>query len=300
MGLLERIRETKTIDDRFPIYEGADVSIREFDPDEVKDNNIVPSIVISAFKKYGEQINFHRTSSIENHVELSYQDDFFSFEFAALDFTNPTKNQYAYKLEGFDKDWIFCGSRRFANYTNIDGGTYVFRVKGTNNDGIWNANGASIKVIVHPPFWQTWWFRILTLILTIAAIYIIITLRMRSVNAQKRKLELEVAQRTRELNQSNYELLKVEDLDKQGKIYIYKLILSNGEEVAWGTRNPIVSEENHTTSYQEMMDLFAQGKGELIEEIAIDSGLIVYLYKFTRSDGSSFTFGSDTPLEHKE
>ncbi|MEO1086890.1 MAG: ATP-binding protein, partial [Acidobacteriota bacterium] len=79
-----------------------------------------------------------------------------SFEFAALDFTNPEKNRYAYKLEGFDKDWIDAGQRRYASYTNLDGGRYVFRVRGTNVDGVW-AKPRSIELAVVPPPWKTWW-----------------------------------------------------------------------------------------------------------------------------------------------
>ncbi len=128
--------------------------------------------------------------------------------FAALDFSTPGKNKYAYKLEGFDQDWIYCGTRRFANYTNLNGGHYIFRVKGANSDGIWNEDGLSVRVFIAPPFWETWWFKFIMVMLLLALVYIIIYVRMRSVNAQKRKLELEVSQRTRELNQSNYELLR--------------------------------------------------------------------------------------------
>lgn len=179
-----------------------------FTPREVMDNYNIPPIVISSFRKFDTEINLHKTFSEIDKIELSYKDDFFSFEFAALDFTNPSKNKYFYKLEGFDKEWIYSRNRRYANYTNLDGGEYIFRVKGSNNDGIWNENGASVKLIIHPPFWQTWWFKFMVLLLLIFLVYSIITVRMKSVNAQKRKLELEVTQRTRELNQSNYELLK--------------------------------------------------------------------------------------------
>jgi serine phosphatase RsbU (regulator of sigma subunit) len=91
-------------------------------------------------------------------LRLSYRDNFFSFAFAALDYTNPAKNQYAYQLQGFDEDWIYCGTRRYASYTNLDGGEYTFRVKGANSDGVWNEQGIAIHLTVTPPFWKTWWF----------------------------------------------------------------------------------------------------------------------------------------------
>jgi ligand-binding sensor domain-containing protein/HPt (histidine-containing phosphotransfer) domain-containing protein len=194
--------------DKGEMFFGGINGFTVFSPREVMDNYNIPPVVISNFKKFDKEITLHHSFPEIDKIELSYKDDFFSFEFAALDFTNPSKNNYLYKLEGFDKEWIYSGNRRYANYTNLDGGKYFFRVKGSNNDGIWNEKGASVKLIIHPPFWQTWWFKFLVLLLLISLVYAIITLRMRSVNAQKRKLELEVAQRTRELNQTNYELLK--------------------------------------------------------------------------------------------
>jgi hypothetical protein len=80
-----------------------------------------------------------------------------TFEFVALDYTNPEKNQYAYMMEGFDETWIDAGARRFVSYTNLDPGKYVFKVKGSNNDGVWNEDGVSVKIAIAPPPWKTWW-----------------------------------------------------------------------------------------------------------------------------------------------
>ncbi|MGA9364320.1 MAG: two-component regulator propeller domain-containing protein [Bacteroidota bacterium] len=138
-----------------------------FHPDSIKDNPHVPPIVITAFKVFDKPVPLDTAISEKKILELSYRDDVFSFEFVALNCTSPEKNQYAYKLEGFDKDWIYCGTRRYASYTHLDGGTYVFKVKGSNNDGVWNEAGTSIVVIITPPFWKTWWFRTISF-LTIA------------------------------------------------------------------------------------------------------------------------------------
>ena len=129
-----------------------------FHPDSIRDNPYIPPIVITAFKKFDKLVPLDTSISEKKHLKLSYEDNVFSFEFAALNYVSPEKNQYAYELEGFDKDWIYCGTRRYASYTNLDGGTYVFRVKGSNNDGVWNEQGASITLIITPPFWKTWWF----------------------------------------------------------------------------------------------------------------------------------------------
>jgi ligand-binding sensor domain-containing protein/signal transduction histidine kinase len=125
-----------------------------FFPDSLKDNFYVPPIVISAFKKFDETV-----SGEPEKIELSHHENFFSIEFAALDYANPAKNQYAYKLEGFDQAWIYGGMRRSAGYTNLNPGKYIFRAKGTNSDGVWNERGAALQIIIYPPFWKTWWFR---------------------------------------------------------------------------------------------------------------------------------------------
>ena len=106
-------------------------------------------------------------------IELSHDEDSFAFEFASLNYTNSAKNQYAYKLDGFDKDWVQSGTRRYASYTHLDPGTYVFTVKGSNNDGKWNEAGTSISVIIRPPYWQTWWFRSLVAAVIIGVLVLV-------------------------------------------------------------------------------------------------------------------------------
>ena len=141
-----------------------------FYPERVKDNPHIPPIVLTDFKKFNESAKLEKPISETKEIKLSYKDNFFGFEFAALDYTNPSKNQYAYKLEGFDKDWIYAGTRRYATYTNLDGGTYTFRVKGSNNDGVWNEKGTSVKIIITPPPWKTWWAYTLYVVALVGAV----------------------------------------------------------------------------------------------------------------------------------
>lgn len=140
------------------LFFGCDKGAIAFHPDSLKDNEHVPPIAITQFKIFEEPLPLPKADAGLAELRLSYLQNFFSFEFAALDFTVPGKNQYAYKLEGFDKDWIHAGTRRYANYTNVEPGDYVFRVNGANNDGAWNETGATIKITIVPPFWKTWWF----------------------------------------------------------------------------------------------------------------------------------------------
>ncbi|MEN6389661.1 MAG: two-component regulator propeller domain-containing protein [Syntrophomonas sp.] len=182
-----------------------------FYPDKIKDNTHKPPVVISDIKV------FDKSSAISGNgqIFLSYRDDFISFEFAALDYANPTKNQYAYKLEGFDQDWHYSGTRNYASYTNLDAGDYVLRVKAANNDGFWNEEGTRIKLSVKPPFWETGWFILLAVFFATALVTALMKLRTRAVELRSMELELQVSERTRELNEAN-ELLRQADAAKSG------------------------------------------------------------------------------------
>ncbi|MBE7476644.1 MAG: hypothetical protein HS131_07905 [Ignavibacteriales bacterium] len=126
-------------------------SIIRFNPDSLRENPFIPPIVITDFRL------FEKSHSFGKEIQVPYNENYISFEFAALSFINPEKNQYSYKMEGVDKDWINSGSRRYASYPNLDPGEYTFRVKGSNNDGVWNEAGTSVLIIISPPWWKTWW-----------------------------------------------------------------------------------------------------------------------------------------------
>ncbi|TAK65377.1 MAG: hypothetical protein EPO24_02635 [Bacteroidetes bacterium] len=128
-----------------------------FHPDSIKDNPHIPLIVLTGFRTFNEPVRFEQALSFVRTITLSHDENFFSFEFAALEFTDPEKNMYAYKLEGVDRDWVYCGARRFASYTNVSPGEYRFIVKASNNDGVWNERGTSVAMLLLPPWWKTWW-----------------------------------------------------------------------------------------------------------------------------------------------
>jgi len=148
------------------LFFGGEGGVIAFHPDSLQEKSNPPPVVITDFKVFDKSLPPRVNpqppgGNFSSFIRLSYSANFFSFEFVALDFIDPSKNQYAYRMEGFDQDWIDCGARRYAGYTNVDPGEYVFHVKAANSDGVWNENGASIKVIITPPFWKTWWFRAL-------------------------------------------------------------------------------------------------------------------------------------------
>ena len=163
------------------MYFGGVNGLNYFYPKEVSTNPITPNVVITDMKINNKAIaglsEFAALSKalyLNDSIRLSYDQNMISFEFAALDFSAPMKNQYQYKLENFNDDWIYSNNTNTATYTNLDPGTYVFRVKGSNKDGIWNEDGASITITILPPWYGTWWFRalmVLTFLLAVYAIY---------------------------------------------------------------------------------------------------------------------------------
>jgi hypothetical protein len=151
------------------MFFGGIQGFNAFYPERVSGNPYVPPIVVTTFSKFNEVVR--RDLSPNEHIQLSYRDNFISFGFAALDYTAPDKNQYAYMLEGQNQDWVYAGTRRHVDYTNLRSGDYVFRVKGSNNDGVWNEEGVAITITVTPPVWETWWFRgIVVLVIVMGAI----------------------------------------------------------------------------------------------------------------------------------
>lgn len=141
------------------IYLGSSRGLVVFNPDSISQNTIPPPVVITSFHVLGRNVPSSEWVP-SGGFTLRHDQDFFSFEYVALDYAAPERNQYAYKLEGFDKDWIVAGTRRYAAYTHLDYGSYTFRVKASNSDGVWNTNGAAFALEVLPAFWQTWWFRL--------------------------------------------------------------------------------------------------------------------------------------------
>jgi PAS domain S-box-containing protein len=162
------------------MYFGGASGFNSFYPDSIYFNKNKPPVVIIGLKlfnrpvKCGETVNDRiiLKNSISETSELIFKhnEDFITFEFVALDYTVPEKNKYAYMMEGFDKDWIYCGTKHEANYTNLDPGKYTFKVKACNNDGLWNEEGTSIKISILPPWWKTAWFKIIIVLIILASI----------------------------------------------------------------------------------------------------------------------------------
>jgi len=196
-------------------YFGGINGLNAFYADEVIRNSYAPLVVITGFQKFNKEVKLERPITEITELKLSYKDYVFSFEFSALDFAAPEKNQYAYKMEGFDKGWLFTDSKkRFATYTNLNPGEYTFRVRGSNNHGVWNEAGAALKIRIIPPFWQTLWFKISLAIFILLVISLFYRMRIRTINTQKKKLEALVDERTNDLKNKKEELEKINHIVK--------------------------------------------------------------------------------------
>ncbi|MEO7263405.1 MAG: two-component regulator propeller domain-containing protein [Ferruginibacter sp.] len=172
------------------IYFGtADAGMISFKPDELRDNDFVPPVYITDFKLFNRVVKPNDADSIlklsvelTKQIILDYNQNDISFEFAALNYIHPEKNQYAYRLVPFNKDWIYTdASKRTASYTNLDPGEYTFEIKASNNDGVWNQTPTIIHIVITPPFWQTWWFRTLMLLAFVGIVYAIHRYRLQQV-----------------------------------------------------------------------------------------------------------------------
>ncbi|MEO7213875.1 two-component regulator propeller domain-containing protein [Mucilaginibacter sp.] len=177
-------------------------------PDKITFNSNKPDVVLSGFELFNKPVQtYSKNSPLKQSIltaqeaTLHHDQSVFTIKFSALDYTVPQKNTYAYKLEGFDPEWRYVGNQRSATYTNLDPGTYIFLVKAANNDGIWNNTPTRLKVIILPPFWMTWWFRTLAVIIFIAIAYILYILRFNFFRRQKLSLQKQVEDRTEQISQ---------------------------------------------------------------------------------------------------
>jgi ligand-binding sensor domain-containing protein/signal transduction histidine kinase/DNA-binding response OmpR family regulator len=171
------------------LYFGGINGLSYFHPDSLTDSPVRPPVYFTELQVFNKPVSFREENGPlalplpeGRVVTLSYDQSVFSFEFVALDYTAPDKNQYAYRLEGFDKNWNEIGTQRKATYTNLDPGEYTLHVKASNSDGVWNTEGNFLRIIITPPFWQTWWARavyVLLLAIAIFALRMIVVQRLR-------------------------------------------------------------------------------------------------------------------------
>ncbi len=201
------------------IFFGGISGADKFNPEDLFYNTTIPPVYISKFKLFNEEIIDYTKNSIldknvifEDEITLEYSQNVIGFEYFASNLINPEKTLYKYKMEGFDKDWNDVGPKREATYTNLDPGKYVFRVQASNNDRVWNDMGASVSIIIKPPWWMTWWFKLLAIFGSTAVLVSFYFIRINQLRNQKLALTKMVDERTKSLNEKNV-ILKQQSKD---------------------------------------------------------------------------------------
>jgi signal transduction histidine kinase len=193
-----------------------------FHPDSIKENEVVPPVYITDIQinnrsVYSPEYAFLDTGLFETELlELSHNQNFLAFEYVALNYSNAEQNQYKYMMEGLDEEWVEAGTRRYAEYRDLKPGEYTFHVLGSNDDGVWNEKGASIGIIIHPPWYRTVYAYICYVLLLALAVYAYISWRTWRLRQDKKVLEQQVSGRTAELQEANTSLEEQkEELEQQ-------------------------------------------------------------------------------------
>jgi signal transduction histidine kinase/ligand-binding sensor domain-containing protein len=198
------------------LYFGNAKGYIRFKSENIKSNQYIPPVRITNITVFNKPHAWNEDVAILKEITLQPEENYFTVEFAALNFSQSSDNQYAYKLEGFNDDWVNCGHKKSVSFSNLDGGTYTLRIKGSNNDGVWNEKGVSLKIIVIPPIWGRLWFKILVPLLIIDLGLLAYFIRVNQIKLQKVKLEEEVHNRTKEIRTQKVQIeMLVEELKNQ-------------------------------------------------------------------------------------
>ncbi len=188
------------------LFFGGINGVTAFIPTEIRDNTIRPPVELISLQLNGQSNNKGSGFELQEEVVSRWPKNSFDFEFASLNFIQPENNEYAYKLEYFDYDWNYVGTRNFGRYTNLPGGNYQLHIKASNNDGVWNEEGKSINIRVIPPVWQTIWFKLVAAMIGMSIFFAGYRMRVRSVENRSRQLEELVQERTQEIDIRRQEL----------------------------------------------------------------------------------------------
>ncbi|MCW3806066.1 sensor histidine kinase [Plebeiibacterium marinum] len=236
------------------LFFGGDNGFSAFYPEKMHSNDFVPPVYItdlylsSEKKSLKDSILSRQRTEFVNTVELDWKSKLkLEFRFVAINLTFPVKNQYKFMLEGFDSSWNDASPlSRKAVYTNLNPGEYVFRVKASNNDGLWNEEGAGLSLIINPPFWKTTWFVAIEVLIVFILLYSFILHRERKMIRDKMKLQEKVTQRTKQIEEQK------ETLDKQNRL----LEQQNDELESKQEELQVQNEElnRHRNHLQELVD----------------------------------------------
>ena len=229
-----------------------------FNPSDLQPNPIAPSVVIESIEFKKNSINATLDTIVypskNQTITLKYNENKITFNYVALQFDDSENNQYAYQLVGYDKNWINAGTEQKTTYTNLSPGTYIFKVKASNSDGIWNDKGASVKIEILPPWWFTWWAYFLYAILIVGSIWFYIQLRSKALRRENLLLEEKVSHRTNQLEKS------IENLKETQKQLIQSEKMASLGELTAGIAHEIQNPLNFVNNFSEV-------SSELLDEM---------------------------------
>lgn len=198
------------------MFFGGNKGYNAFWPENIEDNPNTPPVVFTDFQLFNVSLGIggnnrwplKKSITFSDAIKLNHRENSIAFEFSALDFAAPEKNQYAYILEGFESEWTFTKKRHFVAYTNLPHGKYTLRLKGSNDNGIWNVNETTLQINIVPPFWKMLGSQIIIGFFIIGSVLLAYRLRIRSMKTQQQKLERQVAERTEELSLKTQQVLE--------------------------------------------------------------------------------------------
>jgi signal transduction histidine kinase/ligand-binding sensor domain-containing protein len=253
-------------DDEGTLYFGGVNGVSIFKPEDLNDNPVEPKIVFTQLKIGNIPAIIDPPITNATEIKLDYFNQSFRLEFAALNFYKPKKNQYAYRIKEIRGDWTYLGNENSIEIANLGYGTFTIEVIASNNDGVWNEKGISLNVIINPPFWATFWFRLSFIFFTSALLSLFFYFRIRGLKRNKKRLEKEVDVRTKELQEANLDLMHEIKVRKR-------------------------TEEELNTANQTKDKFFSIIAHDLKNPFNVMLGLTELLYE---------DFGSFTPKEQKE
>ena len=242
------------------MYFGGINGFNMFFPDSIKDNPYIPDVVFTDFLLFNKPVQIGEKSSplkqdisLTHEIKLTHKQSFFTIKFVALNYSAPEKNEYATIMDGLEKDWNYLGDKREVTYRNLKPGKYTFRVKASNNDGVWNEEGASIKITILPRWWLTWYFKIIYAVFIISLIITIFYIRTSTLRKQKEVLEKTVEERTHDLFEKNALL----ESQSEELVKINSMLLKNQEIIEAQSEELKVTAENLEKANVELVNINA-------------------------------------------
>lgn len=249
------------------MFFGGMQGYNSFFPSRVRLNPFIPQMVLTVTANLMEIATIGETSNTDTTLNISYSDAVITFDFAALDYTSPLKNRYKYRLTGVDKEWIDCPERKSINYSNLEPGGYTFHVKGSNNNGVWNEKGISVKIDILPPLWKSDLFKMV--IIALGLIALMIWYKIWGIAHQKMKLEDLVSKRTKELNEATLEAKKLAERAESANREKSKFLANMSHEIRTPMSGVIglldlVQDSNLTQQQQRYISMIKQSADQLL------------------------------------